>query len=148
MPEVLGDYLQRDAVVQPRVAVLLVIVVRDVAEVEAQVREVLTFFWERGSAERRGVVGDLAELGHAFHDADVRVGLPPAEVGHSDREGGGMFAEVRACFEVGDESVCSLEDGQGSESGFFERFCVEVHVAVEDRFGERLESVGQDDNRR
>ena len=80
---------------QPRVAIL-VIVVRDVAEVETEVREALAFFWERRSVEGGRVVGDLAELGHAFQDADVGVGLPPEEVGDSDGEGGGVFAEFGA----------------------------------------------------
>ena len=65
MPEVLGDDLQGYAMFQPRAAIA-VIVVRDVAEVETQVRELLAFFWERCSVERGWVVGDLAELWHAF----------------------------------------------------------------------------------
>ena len=95
MPEVLGDDLQGNAVVQPR-AVIAVIVVRDVAEVETQVGEVLAFCWERGPVEGGRVVGDLAELRHAFDDADVGVGLPPEEVGHSYGEGGGVCAEFGA----------------------------------------------------
>ena len=126
--------------VQPR-GVIVVVVVRDVAEVETEVGEVLAFFWERGSVEGGWVVGDLAELGHAFDDADVRVGVPPEEVGHSDGEGNGVVAEFRAGLEVRDESVCSLEDGQVSQSVFLERICVEVHLAIEEGFGERLEAV-------
>ena len=128
---------------QPRV-VILIVVVRDVAEVETQVRELLAFLWDRRSVESRWVEGDLAELRHAFQDADVGVGLPPEEVCHSHGEGGGVFAEFGACLQVCDESVCSLEDGRESESAFFERLSVKVHLAVEEGFGERLETVGQD----
>ena len=127
---------------QPRVAIP-VVVVCDVAEVETQVRKVLAFLWERRSCYGGWVVGDLAHLRHAFQDADLGVGLPPEEVGHSHGEGGGVSAEFGACLEVCDESVCSLEDRQDSASAFFKGLSMEVHLAVEEGFGERLEAVTQ-----
>ncbi len=97
VPEVLGDDFQGDAVVQPRAADVVVVGCH-VAEIEAEVREILAFGGETSAVKGGWVVGEPAQLGHAADDADLRVTLVPEGVGDSQGEGGGMCAEFWTCF--------------------------------------------------